>query len=194
MAGGALLDHALGGFSVKAKLQYLKNIKKVLAKHPKLEEPMMLGGFGFKLGVKAKVDLTFDDPEDITNHPMVGPMGGMTFENIFEQMGADKSTFEGYSSDLSGIDEAKLKAADEGKFDELSEREFECIYFMRLANCFAEFLKSMDNSFKLEVDVSISDLMHAEAKVKSDGVCNLGLLAFNAVTMQEREWMRERIT
>ena len=80
MAGGPLIDHALGGFSVKGKATYLKNIKKVLAKHPKLEEPMMFGGFAFKLGVKAKVDLTFDDAQDIKEHPMVGPMADMTFD------------------------------------------------------------------------------------------------------------------
>ena len=62
MEGGTLIDHALDGFSVKGKATYLRNIKKVLAKHPKLEEPMNFGGFAFKLGINAKVDLTFDDP------------------------------------------------------------------------------------------------------------------------------------
>jgi hypothetical protein len=62
MAGGPLIDHALGGFSVRARLKYLKNIKKILAKHPKLAEPMTLGGFTLKLGVKANVNLEFDDP------------------------------------------------------------------------------------------------------------------------------------
>ena len=126
---------------------------------------------------------------------MVGPMADMTFDKIFEQIGAERAVIESYTCDISEVDQARVTQAyldnqedTYGKFALMK-----CQTIIKVNTVIQKFLKNLDNNFQLAVDVSMSDLMHTELKVHSDGVGNLAHLAYSAVLMKNLESFKEEL-
>lgn len=44
---------------------------------------MAMGGFVFKVGTAFDLDMSFDDPEDLKDHPMLEQFVGMSFNDVF---------------------------------------------------------------------------------------------------------------
>lgn len=67
-----LLEHLMKGFRFTWELVFLKNIKKVLleeVKNSSLGEVLKMMGPAFALTSNSSVDLTFDDFDEIREHP-----------------------------------------------------------------------------------------------------------------------------
>jgi len=79
----SVADHLLEGFKAQVKTTYPKKLKNVIAMQddPSLQYAMKSFGFGFQLGVAAEIDLTFDDEEDLKEHPQFGQFAGMKFND-----------------------------------------------------------------------------------------------------------------
>jgi hypothetical protein len=93
-----ILDCLLEGFEAKVSLTYLKKLKQTLMKAPieKMQKVLAMGGFGLQLGVKADLELEFDDIEEIKEHPLAGGLAGMTFGAMLEQFSKeDRKYLEG---------------------------------------------------------------------------------------------------
>lgn len=72
-----LLEHYLKGFSVQVDVVFLKKLKNVILKasedHPmynKVKETFSMVGPAFAVGSNLSLDLTFDDMEEVKEHPM----------------------------------------------------------------------------------------------------------------------------
>lgn len=69
-----VVDHLLDGFKLSASMTYLRKLKQVLAmalegSDNEVSSMVQMAGFGLQLGVAADVEFTFDDEEDLKEHP-----------------------------------------------------------------------------------------------------------------------------
>jgi hypothetical protein len=154
----AISECLLGGFAYSVDLTYFKNIKKVGAVLPeKAAEICSMLAPAFKLGVKANINLTFEDAEDIKEHPMVGDKFDMKFDDLFGMIGQEKATFADYELDISELDESKVKDADP---------QVQMMFMaLKASNIVSKLLKGFtmaDGSFTVEADVVLGGVMHAE--------------------------------
>lgn len=102
------------------------------------------------------------------------------FNDIFAMMGADRSTFEEFSVDLSGLDETKLCE------DVMTKDLYMSLKYLNGVNTLIQALDK-DGRFKLNFDCVHEDIFHANVQAKSAGVGALGGMIFNAATMKKRQ-------
>jgi hypothetical protein len=78
---------------------------------------MAMFGFGLKLGCQANIDLTFDDEDEIREHPMVGQFADSSFTDLIENLTPFKreslSTPFGPPTKFNAEKIAAMKAEDE---------------------------------------------------------------------------------
>jgi hypothetical protein len=75
-------------------------------------------GFGFKVGVKSKMDFEFTEAEEIKEHPMVEQFANKTFGGFLEMLGKDRAELEG------SFEPMTFDAEKQAKVDELmAEKE-----------------------------------------------------------------------
>lgn len=78
---------------------------------PKLQGAMNMGGFGLKMGVDASVNLTYDDVEELRENEIAGKFLDMTLDNLFDQIGASRETFEDFKTeDVPSQENLEVKA------------------------------------------------------------------------------------
>lgn len=78
----SLVEQAMKGFSFSAELVFLKNLKKALMKGfedgsgplEELKGMLQMGGPAFAFSSNTSVELTFDDFEELKEHPMGGQL------------------------------------------------------------------------------------------------------------------------
>jgi len=75
-----LIDHLKKGFNIKAELSLISNMKKVIAnvlKDDKISKKQRNGLsfllLSFILKVNGKINVNFDDFEDVADHPLLEP-------------------------------------------------------------------------------------------------------------------------
>jgi len=186
----AISECLLGGFSYNVDLTYLKNIKKMSMVLPEREQQnLLMGAPVFKLGVKANVSLTFEDAEDIKEHPMIGDKFDMKFDDVFGMIGADKATFADYEVDLSGLDEAKVKEA-----DPQVQLMFAGLKASNIVSKLIRGLQEADGTFHMKTDAVISGVCHFDVSAKTNGVGELYQMGFNAASMGPRESIKEMLS
>jgi len=54
---------------------------------------MALGGMGFKLGISADLDITFDSMEELEEHPIIGRFAKHTLTNFLNDFGPFERTY-----------------------------------------------------------------------------------------------------
>lgn len=103
-----LMKSLSNGFRVEAKSCMISNMKRVFMEMGKSEEhmekigPAMMIAPGFMLALNGKVNIKFNDFEEVEQHPMAAPLMA-TFEQLFEGMtGKTPSEFKEQKFDVSG--------------------------------------------------------------------------------------------
>jgi len=116
-----------------------------------------------KLGVSGSVNLKFEDEDDLKEHPMIGDKVGMKASDVLAMVGIDKDSVSGYSTDLSGIDEAKLAENPQAKMMVLG---------LKAGNRFGDFLGQIevDGKFNMETDVVVANFFHSNVHLQTEGV------------------------
>lgn len=94
-----------------------------------------MGGFVFKVGTAFDLDMSFDDADDLKEHPMLEQFVGMSFNDVFSMIGASRETFEDFDIDLSEFDESKMLADDQTK---------ELYLGLKAMNAVRELIKAVD--------------------------------------------------
>lgn len=98
------------------------------------------GGFGFQLGIAAEIDLTFDDEEDLKEHPQFGQFAAMNFTNGLDMiMPAPELT-----SDL-----PELKTFDEETVNKLKSENpmaSAAVSFYELSHEVSKIIKALDGT------------------------------------------------
>lgn len=76
---GPMIEQGVRGFCVSAQVQLISNVKKALMAALKDEESqrlapiLMMASPAFMVGVSGSLDVTYDDFDEIREHPMAGP-------------------------------------------------------------------------------------------------------------------------
>lgn len=182
-----ILEHALEGFEISAKATYNKHLAKAFQEHPAFPDDFAdQFGFLFKFGVDSSLDLKFDDADDLREHPMLEDKCDLKFNDIFQMIGQDRSTFEDYELDLSQFDEAKCLADPQLK---------EMYMVLKGMNGVQALIKAVDRDgrFKVNFECVHEDIFHASMQAKSAGVGLLGNILFNGGVMSQRQSMYEML-
>ena len=164
---------ALKGARVSIKLKYLECLREVVQKMaPNEAFPILVAG-GTKLRFNGSIGLTYDDVEELREHPMFGKFADLKLESILPVPLADMLN---YQTDLSGI-----KARGEDKISEL---------MLKLGNSASKLIQAIDSSVgrsELEIHAFGQNVGHAEVTGFTHGAGQLIAAAFNFVTREKRQ-------
>ena len=184
MAGMKAIDFIQKGFAANVEVSYLKCIAKILKTVPALEQAMNMGGFGLKLGVNAKVNLTYDDLDDIKEHELLSKFIDMNLDGLLEQMGKDKEECMNYKSDEPDLSKSNSTLPDYAK-DSMEMMAFN----LKWGNAMNDLLKSINGKFSSKANFVLDETVHVQVKCTADGYGPAGALGMNIATMGMRDMM-----
>ena len=106
-----LLEHLTKGFKVEYELVFLKNLKKALleeVKDPGIQHVLKMMGPAFALSSNSSVDLTFDDFDEVREHPMADHFLVSLAQIIEGAFGKSIDQAMKYKPDFSSVDKNEL--------------------------------------------------------------------------------------
>ena len=169
-----LLKSLSSGFRVEAKASLISNMKRVfmeLSKHEEYMEqigPAMMAAPVFMIAVNGKVNVKFNDFEEIESHPMAGPLMA-TFEQLFEGM-LQRSPHEFMDDrfDAEGIEA------------EPNSKDGFLLQGIELHHLILEALNDMPRASHINYNVSVPEmLLNVEADINAPGLKDALLLAMH---------------
>lgn len=182
-----LLEHLNKGFKVEYELCFLRNIKKALMegiKDQQTQEFLKMMGPAFALSSNSSVDLTFDDFDEVREHPLANQMLISLSQIIEGAFGKSIDEALKYKPDFSSVAKSKLD-----KHIRSSEYCKDKMQTLNVLVAIANLLREFAQDFRIQVEGSLIGFMGVKYDLQGAGYGDIALLLYNCLTMSHVDRM-----
>jgi hypothetical protein len=186
-----LLEHLSKGFKVEYELVFLRNLKKALIEGVKdegLQHVLKQMGPAFALSSNSSVDLTFDDFDEVREHPYANQMLVSLGQIIEGAFGKSIDEALKYRPDFARVDKKALDS-----HVRTSEYCKEKMQELNALTAIANLLREFAQDFRIQVEGNMWGFVALKYDFQGAGYGDMALLLFNVLTMKHTDKLAERV-